>query len=84
MKNHKINLRGIAKYYDNQTEDEALAEDEEIYSHPAYATMLIPVGLVPCVRSLVARYEIVQPIVRSYCEIFNKLRLRDMSAHKSI
>jgi hypothetical protein len=47
----------LAEYYDNQTEDEAIAEAEAAYSDPAYAWVQIPHALLPRVRALLIEYD---------------------------
>ena len=48
-------VRDVIDYYENQTEDEAVAEDEAAF---ADSTMIaVPPPLVPEVRELIARYE---------------------------
>jgi hypothetical protein len=48
-------VRDVIDYYENQTEDEAVAEDEAAF---ADSTMIaVPPPLVPDVPELIARYE---------------------------
>ncbi|HLC15075.1 MAG TPA: hypothetical protein VJL89_02470 [Thermodesulfovibrionia bacterium] len=42
----------VLKYYESQSEDEAVAEDEEAFEIPKQTLMEIPVDLVPVVREL--------------------------------
>ncbi len=48
--------RRVAQYYEAQTEEEALAEDEAALRDPELAVMEIPLDLVPAVRRLIARH----------------------------
>jgi hypothetical protein len=48
-------LRDVIEYYENQTEDEAVAEDEAAFADSTM--MAVPPPLVPEVRELIARYE---------------------------
>jgi hypothetical protein len=47
-------LRVIA-HYENQTDEEAIAEDEAAYSNPAFTMMQVPKALVPQVQKLIAK-----------------------------
>lgn len=49
-------LRVLA-HYEEQTEAEAVAEDEAAYEGQAQTVMEIPAELVPAVRELLARYS---------------------------
>ena len=48
-------VRDVIEYYENQTEDEAVAEDEAAFADSTM--MAVPPPLVPEVRELIARYE---------------------------
>lgn len=48
-------VKRVIDYYDNQTEDEAVAEDEAIEDSLEETTMQIPSNLVSAVRELIAR-----------------------------
>ena len=50
-------LRAIAEYYDNQTEDEALAEDEAAYADPNSSVIVVPTELLPEINRLLAAYN---------------------------
>lgn len=54
---NKKKIHELADYYDNQTEDQAVAEDEAAFNDPARAVVLVPWALVPQVHSLIARNE---------------------------
>ena len=45
-------VRRVINYYESQTEDEAVAEDEAAFEDPSQTVMLIPNELVPAVREL--------------------------------
>jgi hypothetical protein len=49
-------VRRVIEYYDNQTEDEALIEDEAVFSGGDYTLMEIPAELVPTIRELIAKH----------------------------
>ena len=44
-------VRSVLEYYESQTEDEAVAEDEAAYEDPTHAMMAIPKELVPTVNA---------------------------------
>ena len=50
-------VQEVIDYYENQTEEEALAEDESAFDDPSRTMMEIPKELVPIIRELIARYE---------------------------
>lgn len=45
----------VADYYDNQSDDAAIAEAEAAYRTPGTTMMQIPIQLVPAVRKLIAK-----------------------------
>ena len=49
-------VRRVIEYYESQTEDEAVAEDEAAYENPNYTIMAIPKALVPAVRELLSKH----------------------------
>jgi hypothetical protein len=49
-------VRRVVNYYESQTEDEAVAEDEAAFEDPGQTVMLIPNELVPAVRELLAKH----------------------------
>lgn len=46
----------VLAHYEQQTEDEAVAEDEAAYEDRKQTTMEIPTELVPAVRELIAKH----------------------------
>lgn len=48
-------VRKVLAHYENQTEDEALAEDEAAYEVEGQTVMIVPTDLVPAIRELIAR-----------------------------
>jgi hypothetical protein len=48
-------VQAIIAHYENQTEDEAVAEDEAAYHDDSVTMMGVPVALVPKVQKLIAR-----------------------------
>lgn len=49
-------VQQVLSHYEDQTEEEALAEDEAAFEDNTQATMEIPLELVPAVRALLAKY----------------------------
>ena len=49
-------VRKVLAHYENQTEDEALAEDEAAYEAEGQTVMIVPTDLVPAIRQLIARH----------------------------
>ncbi len=45
----------VVEYYENQTEEEAVAEDEAAFANSTM--MAVPPSLVPEVRQLIAKHE---------------------------
>jgi hypothetical protein len=50
-------VKRVLAHYEAQSEDEALAEDEEAFENPTQTVMEIPTDLVPAVRQLLAKYR---------------------------
>ena len=48
-------VRRVLEHYEQQTEEEALAEDEAAFDDRTQTVMEIPVDLVPKVRELIAK-----------------------------
>ena len=49
-------VKRIIAHYENQSEEEATAEDEAAFRNPR-TVVSVPVKLVPAVRRLIARHE---------------------------
>lgn len=47
----------LLAYYETQSEEEAVAEDEAISLDPGQTVMEVPSRLVPTVRALIAEHE---------------------------
>ena len=50
-------VRKVLSHYEEQTEEEAVAEDEEAFEDRNAAVMKVPKKLVPAVREMIAKYE---------------------------
>jgi len=50
-------VQRVLAHYEQQTEEEAVAEDEAAFADQAHAVMEIPIELVPVVRELLAKYS---------------------------
>jgi len=51
-------VRRVLEYYEQQSDDEAVAEDEAAYESTTHTTMEVPVELVPAVRELLAKRRV--------------------------
>jgi len=50
-------VRRVIAHYEQQSEEEAIAEDEAAFEDNTLAVMEIPEELVPTVREIIAKYE---------------------------
>jgi len=50
-------VRRLLAHYEEQTEEEAVAEDEAAFADQTQTVMEIPNELVPAVRELIARHQ---------------------------
>ena len=50
-------VRRVIDYYEAQTEDEALAEDEAVFAGEHHTLMEVPAELVPTIRELIAKHQ---------------------------
>jgi hypothetical protein len=50
-------VKRVIAHYENQTEDEAVAEDEAAYEDIEYSTVQVPHQLIPEIRELIAKYQ---------------------------
>ena len=50
-------VRRVLRDYQDQTEEEALAEDEAGYKDRSESIIEVPVELVPAVRELIAKHK---------------------------
>ena len=48
-------VRKVLEHYENQTEEEAVAEDEAAYQAEGQTVMIVPTKLVPAIRQLLGR-----------------------------
>jgi hypothetical protein len=48
-------VRKLAEYYDNQSEDDQVAEHEAAMRAPGHTVMVVPTELVPEIVKLIAR-----------------------------
>lgn len=49
-------VRRVLAHYENQTEEQAVAEDEAAFARTSRTVMKVPVALVPKVRQLIAKH----------------------------
>lgn len=52
---NEARVRRLIRHYENQTDEEAAAEDEALFEDAKHTFMQIPVKLVPAVRRLLNR-----------------------------
>ena len=50
-------VRRVLAHYEDQTEEEAVAEDEAAVEEPDQTAMEVPTALVPAIRELIAKHE---------------------------
>ena len=50
-------VRRMLSYYEEQSESEALAEDEAAFENERLAVMEVPNELVPAVREMIAKHQ---------------------------
>jgi hypothetical protein len=48
-------IQRLIEHYENQTEEEAVAEDEAAFKAEGQTVMVVPTELVPEIRKLIAR-----------------------------
>ena len=51
----EVRVRCVLEHYEEQSDDEAVAEDEAAYESTTHTVMEVPVDLVPAVRELIAK-----------------------------
>lgn len=52
---NEARVRDILEHYENQTEDEAVAEDEAAFRSRDQTVMVVPKTLVPAITKLITR-----------------------------
>ena len=50
-------VQKVLAHYENQTEDEAVAEDEAVYETEGQTVMIVPTELVPAIRQLLGQRQ---------------------------
>ena len=50
-------VRRVLAHYEEQTEAEAVAEDEAAFEEPTQTVMKVPTALVPVIRELIAKHH---------------------------
>lgn len=50
-------MRLVLAHYEEQTEEEAVAEDEAAFENQSQTAMDVPLELVPAVRELIAKHK---------------------------
>ena len=72
-------VQSVIDYYENQTEDEAVAEDEEAFRHEFITKVEVPTQLVSAVHELIAKHAVNDQEQRIGTKI-EKLRFSDAFA----
>ncbi len=52
-------VKRVLAHYESQSEEEAVAEDEAAFEALGQTVMEVPIELVPVVRELIAKHEVV-------------------------
>ena len=50
-------VQRVLDHYEEQSDEEAVAEDEAAFDRPTHTAIEVPVDLVPEVRELIARHK---------------------------
>jgi len=50
-------VQKVLAHYEEQTEAEAVAEDEATFEEPTQTVMVVPTALVPMIRELIAKHH---------------------------
>lgn len=50
-------LQAVAEYYDNQSDEEAIAEAEAALEEEGKTLVMVPTELMPVVRDLIVKHE---------------------------
>jgi len=50
-------VRRVLAHYEDQTEEETVAEDEAAFENRTQTSMEVPIELVPVVRKLIAKHQ---------------------------
>ena len=50
-------VKSVLAHYEDQSEEEAVAEDEAAYEEPDQTVMEVPTTLVPVIRELIAKHQ---------------------------
>ena len=48
-------VRRVLEHYEQQSDEEAVAEDEAAFESPTHTSMEVPVDLVPEIREMIAK-----------------------------
>ena len=54
---NEARVRAVLEHYEHQTDDEAVAEDEEAFRKRDQTVMVVPKRLVPAITKLIKREE---------------------------
>lgn len=51
-------VKKVLEYYESQSEEEAVAEDEAAFEAPGQTVMEVPTDLVSAIRELIAKHKV--------------------------
>ncbi len=54
---NEVRVQRVLAHYEEQTEVEAVAEDEAAFEDPTQTVMEVPTALVPTIRQLIAKHQ---------------------------
>ncbi len=54
---NEVRVRRVLAHYEEQTEVEAVAEDEAAFEDSTQTVMEVPTALVPTIRELIAKHQ---------------------------
>lgn len=63
-------VRTVLDHYEQQTEDEAVAEDEDAFRSRIRTAMEVPTQLVPEIRELIAKHKVSQSAEKAADDAF--------------
>lgn len=55
---NETRVQRVLAHYEEQTEDEAVAEDEAAFEDQKQTVMEVPKELVPAIRELIAKHQV--------------------------
>jgi hypothetical protein len=50
-------VQKVISFYESQTDEEAVAEDEVTYEQKGYSMVEVPIELLPTIRNIIAHHQ---------------------------